>query len=113
MSSMKAKAKKLSIAEITLLRNHLSPTRFPEPCDLVYEDQVPNIGIVLLEGEAFLTRKKKILESIEPGTVLGIQELIENVPVRYGCKLGRNASVLLLQKSELPQITKVLRSMVC
>lgn len=104
--SMKRKTKKLTVQELELLTDRFIPVCFSNAFDLVYEDQVPNTGLVLLEGEANLTRRKKILDQIEPGTVLGIEQLIGNEPVKHGCKIRENAKVILLQKSDLMEILR-------
>lgn len=103
---MKRNTKKLSVAELELLTDRFKPVCFSSAFDLVYEDQVPNAGVILVEGEAVLTRKKKILGVVEPGTVLGVQQLMDNVPVKHGCKLRENAKVILIQKSDLMELMK-------
>lgn len=103
---MKRKTKKLSVRELELLSKKFEPVSFASDSDLVYEDQVPISGLILVEGEAVLTRKKKIIDQVEPGTVLGIQQLMDNEPVRHGCRIRENAKVILLQKSDLMEILK-------
>lgn len=101
---MKRDKKKLSHHELDLLTKKFEPVQFTNDSDLVYDNQVPNTGVVLLEGEAVLTRKKKILDPIEPGTLLGVKQLIENEPVKHGCRVRESAKVILLHKSDLKEI---------
>jgi hypothetical protein len=102
---MKRKMKKLSPPELAYLEGRYEPMLCCGSFDLVYEDQIPNTGVVLLEGEAVLTRKKRVVESVEPGTAMGLQELLRNEPVRHGFKVHVNARVILLQKSDLIDLT--------
>lgn len=101
---MKRKNKKLSPEQLDILQERFGPVSFSGPVDLVYEDQIPHSGVVLLEGEAVLTRKKKIIETVEPGTLMGVHQLINNEPVRHGCKLRHNARVILLHRSDLLEL---------
>jgi signal-transduction protein with cAMP-binding, CBS, and nucleotidyltransferase domain len=98
---MKKKMKKLNDRIISLLRSKYQPVRFNSDFDLVYENQIPNTGIVLLEGEAALIHRKKELEKIEPGSHFGIHELVHDEPVKYGCQVKGNSEVILLPKSEV------------
>ncbi len=101
---MKRKTKKLTDHELNLLTAKFSPISFAGDSDIVYEDQVPNTGVVLLEGEAVITRKKKVLDPIEPGTVLGVNQLMENEAVKHGCRIREKAKVILLHRSDLNEI---------
>jgi signal-transduction protein with cAMP-binding, CBS, and nucleotidyltransferase domain len=103
---MKRNMKKLSDEELSYLEGQFGALEFNSACDLVYEDQIPNTGIVLLNGEAVLTRKKRIIDSIERGSLYGLYELLNNEPVRHGCKVQGNARVILLQKSDLMDLSK-------
>lgn len=102
--SMNRKMKKLSDQDLRYLISRFEPIQFTNPFDLVYEDQIPITGVILVEGDAILTKKSKPLEKILPGTVLGIHQLLNNVPVKNGCKILGQARVILLQKSEILEL---------
>jgi len=98
---MKKRIKRLTSEEISILKGRYNPLRFINEFDLVYESQVPNTGIVLLEGEIALCKKRKIHETILPGCLIGVYELINNEPVKLGCKVKSNAELIMIQKSEI------------
>jgi hypothetical protein len=98
---MKKKIKKLSHDEIQILRERYRALKFNNSFDLVYETQVPNTGIVLLEGQIALLKKKKVQTTIEPGSLLGINNIINNEPSLVGCKVLGNSELIMLNKSEI------------
>lgn len=97
--------KKLTNEEIEVLKKHFSTLKFSSPFNLVYEAQVPNTGVVLLSGEIELFRKNK-KETIPPGTLLGVHQLLNDEPVKQGCKIKENTEVLLLEKSDILRHTE-------
>jgi signal-transduction protein with cAMP-binding, CBS, and nucleotidyltransferase domain len=103
---MKKKVKKLSAQLIQALRNMYEPITFQNAFNLVYEKQVPNTGIILLSGDASFVKKKKPVEKIEPGSLLGIHHLVNNEQVRYGCMVEEDAEVILLQKTDIKEALK-------
>jgi hypothetical protein len=98
---MKKKIKKLTQDEIQFLRERFNSLRFENAFDLVYESQIPNTGIVLLDGQINLLKRKKIHSTIEPGTLLGITNIINNEPSQLGCKVLGNSELIMLNKSEI------------
>lgn len=98
---MKNKMKKLNSKELSILKKYFTTLKFNNPFHLVYEKQVPNTGIVLLDGELDLLSKNKIQETLMPGFLLGVHELIHNEPAKFGCLIKKDSSVLLLEKSDI------------
>jgi len=98
---MKNRIKKLTSEEIEILKHHFQSLKFNNDFDLVYETQVPNTGIVLLDGELELIKKKKIKSTVRPGNMLGIYKLLKNEPSELGCKVKGNSELLIIQKSDL------------
>jgi hypothetical protein len=98
---MKKKIKKLTTSEIQILKDRFNSHKFHNDCDLVYEDQIPNTGIVLVEGQIALLKKKKIDTTIEPGTLLGVNNIIRNEPSTLRCKVVGNSELIILNKSEI------------
>lgn len=103
---MKTKVKKLSAAVIETLRGIYEPIKFNNAFTLVYEKQIPNTGVLLLNGEAQFTKKNKAIEKIEPGTLLGVHQLVNNEPVRFGCKILEDSEVIILQKTDIEEALK-------
>lgn len=92
---------KLSEAVIETLKGLQQPLFFQNDFDLVYESQVPSVGIVFLQGEVKLLKKRKVLDSLPTGSMIGIHNLINNTPFPMGVKICKNSSVLMLEKSTL------------
>jgi CRP-like cAMP-binding protein len=98
---MKNNIKKLSSQELNTLRKKFRPMKFLSDFFLVYESHIPNTGIVLLNGELALTKKKKTKEVIGPGNMLGVYELLNNHPADLGCQVKSNSELIMIQKSDL------------
>lgn len=93
--------KKLTHDEIKVLKGKFESVVFPNDFDLVYEAQVPNTGIVLLNGDVALYKRKKLKSLIMPGSMLGVYELLNNCPTQLNCKVLRNSELILIRKSDL------------
>lgn len=93
--------KRLEQGDISLLKKTFKSFQFHQAFDLVYEKQVPHMGILLLRGELLLTLRNKIADKVEPGTLLGLHQLLHNIPLKMGIKVMPNTEILLLQKSEI------------
>lgn len=91
----------LTSEEISLLKKNHRPLFFNNDFDLIYESQIPNMGIILLEGELKLVKKKKILDSLPQGAMVGIRNIINNLPLPVGVKIYKNSSILMIEKSEI------------
>jgi len=66
-------------------------------CDLLYEQQVPNTGIVLIKGQLTLLKKKKIEKEISAGGMIGVYNLINNNPSSVTCKVQGDSELIMLQ----------------
>lgn len=98
---MKDNITKLTAQQIRLLKKQFQPLIFNNDFNLVYESQIPNTGIVLINGELALFKKKKVFTKIKPGNMLGLRELINNEPVDTGCRVMGNSELILIQKSDI------------
>jgi signal-transduction protein with cAMP-binding, CBS, and nucleotidyltransferase domain len=98
---MKKKINKLTEEDIILLKETHDILSFPNDYDLVYEKQIPKAGIALIDGEIELTKNSKCLEKIAAGNLLGIHHLINQEPVKVGCKIKKDSKVIMLGKSEV------------
>lgn len=72
--------------------------------DLAYDGQVPLGAVVLIKGIAHLTRHNRLRELLEEGSVYGLRQLRDGVPVKFGCRLGEGARIIILHKNELTKI---------
>lgn len=98
---MKENIKKLTAQQIKFLRKQFNSLVFNSNFDLVYESQVPNTGIVLLNGEIALYRKKKVKAIVTPGHMLGVCKLLNNEPAQHDYKVSQNSELIMLQKSDI------------
>lgn len=103
---MKNKIKELTSYEIDLFKSSFSTFVFNQEVDFVYERQIPTAGILLLEGEMTLLKRKKPKLTISPGTMIGLFELFHNLPAKHGLKISKNSRLLIIQKSELMETLK-------
>lgn len=69
--------------------------------DFVYEKQIPNMGLALIEGEIELFKKTRILGVIAPSSLLGAYQLLHQEPVKFGCRIKKDSKVILISKSDL------------
>lgn len=99
--SMKDKIIELTRKEIKLLKKHFPILKFNSDFFLVYEAQIPNTGIVLLNGELTFFKNNKIKFSVMPGTMFGLSMLFNNKPSAFGCRVKENSEIILIQKSDI------------
>jgi signal-transduction protein with cAMP-binding, CBS, and nucleotidyltransferase domain len=98
---MKDSIIKLTAHQLRSLKRQFQLLKFNNDFNLVYESQIPNTGIVLINGELTLFQKKKIFTKIKPGNMLGLRELINNETVDTGCMVMGNSELILIQKSDI------------
>jgi len=91
----------LSEEEVRTLTDLKSPLLFKNDFDLIYESQVPNVGILFLEGELKILRKRKILSTPPLGSLIGLYHLMHNTPLPMGVKVCKNTSVIMIEKSTI------------
>jgi signal-transduction protein with cAMP-binding, CBS, and nucleotidyltransferase domain len=89
---------------VQLLKQTFEVLHFTHDFDVVYEHQIPNTGVILLEGEIELTKRSKVLKKILPFTLLGIHYLLNNKQVSMGCKVKKDSTIIMIGKSELMSI---------
>lgn len=98
--------RKLSDVEIELLKESYEVLEFKNDFDLVYEAQIPAGGIVFLEGEMHLLKRKKLRLALEPGTLLGIKNVLQDEPSNLGCKILGFTKLILIPRSDLLSLIK-------
>jgi signal-transduction protein with cAMP-binding, CBS, and nucleotidyltransferase domain len=103
---MKKKINKLSEKQIKTLKESHEVLSINNDCDLVYEKQIPNAGIALIDGEIELVKKSKTLEKVTPGNLLGIHHIINQEPVKIGCKVKKDSKIILIGRSEVLECIK-------
>lgn len=101
LTPMMEKVIPLSSADIDILKKDFEILTFLNDFDLVYENQVPCAGIALIEGQIELTKDSKVELIICSGHLLGVGQLLNGTPVRYGCRLKAKSKIILLGKSDI------------
>ena len=100
----------------------LSPPRlFNTESEIIYEGHVPTAGYLLIEGEIQFLKNKRLVQTIKEGALFGVNELMNNCPIKYTVRIIRNSKVCILDKStirdildleeaqELPQVIRDLK----
>ena len=100
---MNLSCKNLNIKELKDLRKYFSVQKMNSEAVLIYESQIPNMGILLINGEINLKKKNRANVKVRPGTILGVANLYYNQPSNYACEVKKNSEVILISKSDLIQ----------
>lgn len=103
---MKKHIQTIEQVDLEILKKHFETITFNSEFDLVYEKQVPNTGIVLVDGGLDLVAHKKHTELNVPGIILGIKNILENIPLKFKCRVKEQTQLILLPKSEIMKILK-------
>lgn len=103
---MKSQPRQLTEAEIRQLQRKYTSLIFQTDFDFTYEHQVPNTGIILLNGKLNLLKRKKVVQTLGPGTILGVKHLLNNVPLPNGCKVIAPSEVIILTKTDIIEALK-------
>lgn len=98
---MKDKANLLDPETLEILEQEFDTFTFPNDFDLVYENQIPSTGVAILEGTVEITKGSKVKGKYPAGYVLGLSQLLEDRPVKYGCRVKANSKVVLIGKSNI------------
>lgn len=98
---MKEKPNLLNLGDIEILEKEFDILTFPNDFDLVYENQIPSTGVAILDGCVEMMKGSKIQDTITKGHVLGLQELLEEIPSKYGYRVKAHSKVVLIGKSQI------------
>lgn len=102
---MNYNSKTLNTNEIELLKKYFDVVTFPHDYQMVYENQIPQVALVLINGSIHLKVRKKIIKILVPGVLIGAFHLLHDHPVVYGCEISAQSQVVLIHKSELFEIS--------
>lgn len=103
---MKDKVNPILDSEIQILKKEFEVLTFPNDFDLVYEGQVPCTAIALIKGHIEIFKDSKTILSVDAPNLLGVTQLLEGMPVKYGCRVKANSQIILLGKSDILSFTK-------
>ncbi|MBT3981602.1 MAG: hypothetical protein HOE90_09640 [Bacteriovoracaceae bacterium] len=105
---MKKKANILSLTEIEVEKikdfgelNHYSKEEM-----LIYKGHVPKVSFVFLDGKMELQRNYESL-LVENFCIVGLHELVEELPFKYSLKIFPGSKCIVLNKSSLVEIKNI------
>lgn len=93
-----------------MLREEFDLLTFSHDYDVIYENQIPIAGIVIVEGKVEFLKRSKPQGCAHSGDVIGLSELLHNKPIKFSCRIKADSKVLLLGKSHLMAAVKHGRS---
>ena len=81
------------------------PTKvYSTNCPLFYEGQTPVVAYLVVEGSIHLIKNKKIKSIIKEGNLVGLNELMNNLPSKYSAEALLNTQLCFLDKSTVFEI---------
>lgn len=98
---MKQEFKLLTEEQKEKLLKYFRVHKFEKSFDLVYENQIPNVSVVVSKGSIQLIGRNKVKADINLNTWLGFYHNLMNKPVRYGWRVIEGSELLIIEKSEL------------
>lgn len=95
---------KLTSEHAAALLKVCPPCLYPIDSDLVHEGHVPMAGYYLLEGEIKLVKNKKVIKTLGAGTLFGVHEILNKLPIKYSIKIQGNSKVCVLDRSTVKEL---------
>lgn len=74
--------------------------------NLYYEDQIPIVAYLLEEGTITLVKKRRKNVVIGPKRIIGLYELIGDIPSTYGAKVESGSHVYFIYRSTILELLK-------
>lgn len=103
---MKEKVSVLDPDILEILKKEFDILTFPNDFDLVYENQIPATGVAVLEGMIELIKGSKVKGKYSAGHLLGLSQLLEDTPVKFGFRVKAQSKVILIGKSKFLECSK-------
>lgn len=72
--------------------------------ELYYENHVPVVAYLFVQGKGKLFRKRRKDVILGPGDLVGLIELVNHAPSEYGAKVDENTKVIFLDRSTINEI---------
>jgi signal-transduction protein with cAMP-binding, CBS, and nucleotidyltransferase domain len=74
---------------------------FHSQANLFYEEHVPHVAYLLLDGKITLGKKNKVLKFVEGSNLIGIKNLYQRIPVKFFASIMPNSTVLIIDRTTL------------
>lgn len=104
IKSQKPKVFHLTNKDIELVKSVGTLFTYSTDAILFYEDQVPLVAYVLIDGDLLLTRNRRKSIPLSKNTVLGIREVLSSIPSLYAAKIKEGSKVFFLDKSSILEL---------
>ena len=72
--------------------------------ELYYEDHVPFVGYLIVEGKGKLFKKRRKDIPLKQGDLVGLIELMTSHPSQYGAMVESNTTLVFLDRSTILEI---------
>lgn len=101
---MKKRNPVLNDEALHILGGHFNLYTYRSDDILAREKQVPPVAMILINGTVELYKKKNFIEELRAGTLVGVYNLVRNIPFHFEYRIKANSQLLILPKSELMTI---------
>tara|TARA_B110000908_G_C9939797_1_gene307714 strand:+ start:214 stop:546 length:333 start_codon:yes stop_codon:yes gene_type:complete len=85
--------------------NELESCTYSTDTPLFYEGNVPVVAYIILSGEVLLSRRKKIIQTLSAGSLIGIKLLHGHTPSLYTAVVKGGSKILFLDRSTLLELS--------
>jgi CRP-like cAMP-binding protein len=89
------------ISEIVVLS---AQKKFSINSTLFYEGQIPIVAYLLVEGCIQLFKNNKVKKTLKPGSLIGLNELLNHSPAKLGAIVQAESTICFLDKSTIFEI---------
>jgi CRP-like cAMP-binding protein len=77
---------------------------FTNQSPLFYEGQTPVVALLILDGAVNLMKNRKVKSTLRSGALIGLKELMSNMPSSVSAEAQPNTAVCFLDKSTILEI---------
>lgn len=95
---------KVSREIIEEIKEHCSVKIYNAKSTLFYEGQVPIVAFLVVDGTVNLLKNRKIKSTVRQGCIVGVNELLNNLPYHFEAQIPPHTSLCFLDKSTLKEI---------
>ncbi len=109
---LKTRIENLNPKEIKKLLLNVGSRIYQTRSELIYKGHIPLAGFILIKGAIDLMQGKKLVGSIAPGQLLGLNEALHHIPFKYQAIIESNSEVIILDQSTLKELSQEIAEIV-
>lgn len=109
---LKTRVENLKPKELKKLLLNVGSRIYKTRSELIYKGHIPLAGFILIEGAIDIMQGKKLVGSIVPGQLLGLNEALNHIPFKYQAIIEANSEVIILDQSTLKELSHELTEIV-